>query len=274
MPSATKRDRPREIPVMPMPRSFRDALHLARSARPRSISNGLAEIHRNWSLASALSTIAGEHRHPRQGIIGAPLPELSHHVVGRSFATRLQLSVSVRCTLAHRIADTVSWEAGSQNWTDDMMAQSGSGAPMIPCLGCRCSPGKWSKAAEASDQFPWDFLQDIGDLIADEHYGQGASISEKRASAITGISRGRSRLRCRWHGSEEAQRHPMSAMWTQVPGVNKEQYGYNADDRESASVAHIYGQNLCGGGVSDGGSRALGVVRRRTTQADGGPGVY
>jgi hypothetical protein len=37
---------------------------------------------------------------------------------------------------------------------------------------------------------------------------------------------------------------PMSAMWTQTPGVNKEQYGYNADDRESASVAHIYGQNL------------------------------
>jgi hypothetical protein len=26
--------------------------------------------------------------------------------------------------------------------------------------------------------------------------------------------------------------------------VNKEQFGYNADDRESASVAHIYGQNL------------------------------
>jgi hypothetical protein len=36
----------------------------------------------------------------------------------------------------------------------------------------------------------------------------------------------------------------MSAMWTQVPGVFHEQYGYNADDRESASVAHIYGQNL------------------------------
>ena len=37
---------------------------------------------------------------------------------------------------------------------------------------------------------------------------------------------------------------PMSAMWTQIPGVTKEQYGYNADDRESASVAHVYGQNL------------------------------
>lgn len=37
---------------------------------------------------------------------------------------------------------------------------------------------------------------------------------------------------------------PMAAMWTQLPGVYTEQHGYNADIRESASVAHIYGQNL------------------------------
>jgi hypothetical protein len=37
---------------------------------------------------------------------------------------------------------------------------------------------------------------------------------------------------------------PMSAMWTQTPGQDREQFGYNADIRESASVAHIYGQNL------------------------------
>jgi len=36
----------------------------------------------------------------------------------------------------------------------------------------------------------------------------------------------------------------MSAMWVQTPGVVREQYSYNADDRESSSVAHIYGQNL------------------------------
>jgi hypothetical protein len=33
-------------------------------------------------------------------------------------------------------------------------------------------------------------------------------------------------------------------MWVQKPGVFKPTYGYNADDRESASVAHIYGQNI------------------------------
>ena len=37
---------------------------------------------------------------------------------------------------------------------------------------------------------------------------------------------------------------PMAAMWTQRPGVNEEQHGYNADIRESASVAHLYGKNL------------------------------
>jgi hypothetical protein len=40
---------------------------------------------------------------------------------------------------------------------------------------------------------------------------------------------------------------PMGAMWTQMPGVNREQFGYDADIRESASVAHIYGQNLVAG---------------------------
>src|SRR5207249_4824607 len=37
---------------------------------------------------------------------------------------------------------------------------------------------------------------------------------------------------------------PMSVTWTQKPGVNKDLPGFDADIRESASVAHIYGQNL------------------------------
>jgi hypothetical protein len=38
----------------------------------------------------------------------------------------------------------------------------------------------------------------------------------------------------------------MSAIWTQTldAGKDKENYLSNADDRESASVAHIYGQNI------------------------------
>ena len=52
------------------------------------------------------------------------------------------------------------------------------------------------------------------------------------------------RVHRRRHGGQAQADIPMSAMWTQRPGVNAEQHGYNADIRESASVAHIYGQNL------------------------------
>ena len=37
---------------------------------------------------------------------------------------------------------------------------------------------------------------------------------------------------------------PMGAMWTPAPGDDREQYSHDADLRESASVAHIYGRTL------------------------------
>jgi hypothetical protein len=138
-----------------------------------------------------------------------------------------------------------SWEAGSQNWTDDILAQfkklrGYDPLPWMPVLA-----GKVVESAEASDRFLWDFRKTISDLIANEHYGQleatlhewgmghyGESHESGRAFVADGME------------VKKFNEVPMSAMWTQTPGVNKEQYSYNADDRESASVAHIYGQNL------------------------------
>jgi hypothetical protein len=140
---------------------------------------------------------------------------------------------------------TDSWEAGAQNWTDDMIAQftkyrGYSPIPWLPVL-----TGHIVESAEASDRFLWDFRKTIADLTADEHYGQveasihefglghyGESHESGRAFIADGME------------VKKLNEVPMSAMWTQSPGVNKELYNYNADDRESASVAHIYGQNL------------------------------
>ncbi len=138
-----------------------------------------------------------------------------------------------------------SWEAGSQNWTDDMIAQfkklrGYDPTPWMPVLA-----GQVVQSAEASDNFLWDFRKTIADLIATEHYGQledtlhewhmqhyGESHESGRAFVADGME------------VKKYNEIPMSAMWTQTPGVNNIQYGYNADDRESASVAHIYGQNI------------------------------
>jgi hypothetical protein len=138
-----------------------------------------------------------------------------------------------------------SWEAGSQNWTDNMVAQfkklrGYDPTPWMPVL-----TGRVVESAEASDRFLWDFRKTIADLIANEHYGQLEETLHERGMGHYGESHESGRAFVA-DGMEVKKFNevPMSAMWTQSPGVNKEQFGYNADDRESASVAHIYGQNI------------------------------
>jgi alpha-L-rhamnosidase len=138
-----------------------------------------------------------------------------------------------------------SWEAGSQNWTPEMIAQfkrlrGYDPLPWMPVL-----TGRVVESAEASDRFLWDFRKTIADLIADEHYGVLEEVLHQRNMGHYGESHEGGRAFVA-DGMEVKKFNevPMSAMWTQRPGVNKERFGYNADDRESASVAHIYGQNL------------------------------
>jgi len=138
-----------------------------------------------------------------------------------------------------------SWEAGSQNWTDNMLAQFNNlrgydATPWLPVL-----TGRVVESSEASDRFLWDFRKTIADLIANEHYGQLEETLHERGMRHYGESHESGRAFVA-DGMEVKKLNevPMSAMWTQRPGVNNTMYGYNADDRESASVAHIYGQNI------------------------------
>ncbi len=140
---------------------------------------------------------------------------------------------------------TDSWEAGAQNWTDDMIAEFKKRRGYDPTPWMPVLTGRVVKSAADSDRFLWDFRKTIADLTADEHYGQVEASLKERGMGHYGES----------HESERAfiadgmevkklDDIPMGAMWTQLPGVNEVQYGFNADDRESASVAHIYGQNI------------------------------
>ena len=138
-----------------------------------------------------------------------------------------------------------SWEAGSQNWTDNMLAQfkklrGYDATPWLPVL-----TGRIVESSAASDRFLWDFRKTIADLIANEHYEQLEETLHERGMGHYGESHESGRAFVA-DGMEVKKFNevPMSAMWTQRPGVNEPQYGYNADDRESASVAHIYGQNI------------------------------
>ena len=138
-----------------------------------------------------------------------------------------------------------SWEAGTQNWTDTMIADFTRLRGYDPHPWLAVLSGRVVESARASDQFLWDLRKTIADLTATEHYGQLEATLKARGMGHYGESHESGRAFIA-DGMEVKKYNevPMSAMWVQTPGVNKELHNYDADDRESASVAHIYGQNL------------------------------
>lgn len=140
---------------------------------------------------------------------------------------------------------TDSWEAGTQNWTDEMIAEFTKRRGYDPLPWMPVLTGRVVESAESSDRFLWDFRKTIADLVAENHYGQIAESLHARGMGQYGESHESGRATI-GDGMEmkRADDVPMAAMWTQHPGVNAEVFTANADIRESASVAHIYGQNL------------------------------
>lgn len=136
---------------------------------------------------------------------------------------------------------TDSWEAGTQNWTDDMLAEfqkrrGYSAVPYLPVL-----TGRVVGNAADSDRFLWDFRKTIADLVSENHYGTIAEIVHARGMKVYGESHEAGRATI--GDGMEMKRYtdvPMAAMWTRTTP----QFGSEADIRESASVAHIYGQNI------------------------------
>lgn len=64
-----------------------------------------------------------------------------------------------------------SWEAGTQNWTDAMIAEftrrrGYDPTPYLPAL-----VGRVVDSAETSDRFLWDFRRTLADMFAENHYG-------------------------------------------------------------------------------------------------------
>ena len=141
---------------------------------------------------------------------------------------------------------TDSWEAGSQNWTDDMIAQFTKRRGYDPRPWMPVLTGPRSRKRRSKRSLPVGFSQDDCRSYRGRALRAGGGVAERARHRATMVNRTRAGRAFIADGMEVKKLNeiPMSAMWTQRPGVNKEQYGYNADDRESASVGHIYGQNL------------------------------
>ena len=141
---------------------------------------------------------------------------------------------------------TDSYEAETQNWTDNMVAdfKEHRGYDILPWLPTIA--GYVVESGEASDGFLWDFRKTIGDLITENHYDQLTDILNERGMKGRYTESHEDRRVFNMDGMEVKRTAavPMSATWTPTGNATEVQTRFKADVRESASVSHIYGQNL------------------------------
>ncbi|MHA8066706.1 glycosyl hydrolase [Aquirufa sp. ROCK2-A2] len=150
--------------------------------------------------------------------------------------------------LTHMVLD--SYEAGHMTWTPSMMEEFKTRRgydlkPFMPVL-----VGRIINSAAESEKFLWDFRKTIGELIVENHYELIGELLSKRGMKRYTESHESGRIYLA--DGMDVKRFadvPMSAMWQ--PGAlaagKDEEIRSRADIRESASVAHIYGQNIAAG---------------------------
>jgi len=149
---------------------------------------------------------------------------------------------------------TDSYEAGIENWTPKMFEEFSTRRgydlhSWLPALA-----GEIIGTPEQSDQFLFDYRVTLNELFAENYdristiaineYGMKGRYTESHENGKVFPGDGATLKR-----SAEI---PMSALWVNAPWISYDQDEtghwrrsmYKADDRESSSVAHIYGQNV------------------------------
>ena len=135
-----------------------------------------------------------------------------------------------------------SWEAGMQNWTDNMLTEFKNRRgydlkPFLPSLS-----GRVMKNADVSDRVLWDFRRTLADMFAENHYAVLTEYLNKQGISTYGEASGVSleiledALLCKKYVDI-----PMGEFWYRA--LHPELMYYQ-DVRGAASASHVYGKKL------------------------------
>lgn len=206
----------------------------------------------NWVVIRLGYSLTGRQNHPASPeATGLEVDKLDKEAVRQYINTYLDMykdatgGLMGSKGLQYMILD--SYEAGHMTWTKSLPAEFAKrrGYDLkgwVPVL-----TGRVVKSQEASEQFLWDFRKTIGELITESHYEVIGEELHKRGMKRYTESHENKRIYLA-DGMDVKRKAdvPMSAMWTpgSLAGGGDEEVRSEADIRESASVAHIYGQNI------------------------------
>ncbi len=135
-----------------------------------------------------------------------------------------------------------SWEAGTNNWTDEMAAQFRARRGYDPTPYLPALTGRVVENADVSDRFLWDFRRTLADLWADAHYGTMAEKLRERGLGIYAEAAGVSlEMPEDTLLNKSKVEIPMGEFW--VRDLHP-RLMYLQDVRGAASAAHVYGKPL------------------------------
>ena len=203
----------------------------------------------NWKVMRFGYSLTGKQNHPASPeATGLEVDKLDARAVRDYFENYLdqykEATGGLMGARGLQYMVTDSYEAGQMTWTPAMAAEftQRRGYSLVPWLPVLA--GHIVESTEASEQFLWDWRKTIGELIAENHYDQLTTILEGYGMKRYTESHENGRLYIvDGMDVKRTAAVPMSAMW--MPGGSGSSLAMaQADIRESASVAHIYGQNL------------------------------
>lgn len=206
-----------------------------------------------WMIYRFGTSLTGKKNHPSSPeATGLEVDKLDKDALSRYLHTYLDMYKDAAGGLLgkHGIQYLLidSYESGAQNWTARLPEEfrARRGYDLLPWLPA--TAGVVIGSARQTEHFLWDFRRTIGELFA-ENYDNASAVCRNdygmNGVFIESHEHGRN---CLADGIsiKKTASYPMSAMWIQSTfgGSTTRRTEGLADIRESASTAHIYGQNL------------------------------
>ena len=137
-----------------------------------------------------------------------------------------------------------SWEAGQENWTEDMMPEFARRRGYAMTRFLPVLTGRVVGSRAQSEAFLWDFRRTQADMLAENHYSLAAKYFAKQGIGLYAEAMGTSMPTTGDGLLNKGQvTIPMGEFWTPLPD-QKDSPAHIADVMEAASAAHIYGKPI------------------------------
>ncbi len=200
----------------------------------------------NWTILRMGYSLTGAKNRPATASgLGYEVDKLSAKYVQSYFhgymdPIQQQLGDLTGTALQYMTMD--SWEAGMQNWTDEMIAEfqrrrGYDPTPYLPVLA-----GRVVENSDVSDRFLWDFRRTLADMFADEFYGtMDSELKQKGMRAYAEASGVALEILEDTLLNKSKVDVPMAEFW--VHALHPESM-YYVDVRGAASAAHVYGKPI------------------------------